>query len=415
MNLAGKKILLGITGGIAAYKTPILVRRLRQAGADVRVVLTRAAEEFVTATALAAVSASPPRTALFDVQAEAAMGHIELARWADCVIIAPATANCLAQLAQGAAQDLLTTLCLATRAPIVVVPAMNNVMWESPPVQSNLDRLLGFGHGVMPPDTGEQACGETGPGRMPEPEAIVEFLQRYLAGLQPIRSSLLEGLRILITAGPTREAIDPVRFISNHSSGKQGYAFAQAALELGARVTLVTGPTTLTPPPGARTIDVTSAREMLDAVNAELPGTDMFIGVAAVADYRPRDVYDHKIKRVEQGIDAIALVPNPDIIASVAASIDRPRLVVGFAAETQDALPNARAKLQRKNLDAIIVNDVSDKRIGFNSDDNAATLVTTTGEVFFSARPKRALAHDLLLNLHELMNRGLAPTNPQPP
>lgn len=415
MSLAGKKILLGVTGGIAAYKAPILVRRLRQAGAEVEVVLTRAAQEFVTPTSLAAVAGRPPRTGIFDLDAEAAMGHIELARWADSIVIAPATANCLAQLAHGAAPDLLTTLCLATRAPIVVVPAMNNVMWESPPVQANLVRLQDFGYAVIPPDSGEQACGEIGPGRMPEPEAIVGFLDHLLAKLEPPRSTPLDGLRVLITAGPTREAIDPVRFISNHSSGKQGYAFAQVARDLGATVTLVTGPTTLAPPAGVRTIHVISALEMLDAVTAELPGMDMFIGVAAVADYRPRDVHDQKIKRVEKGIDAIALTPNPDIIATVATSSQRPKLVVGFAAETQDALPNARAKLLRKNLDAIIVNDVSDQRIGFNSDNNAATLVTSDREVFFAARPKHALAHDLLLNLQQLIGSGLAPTNPQRP
>lgn len=408
MGLAGKKIVLGVTGGIAAYKAPTLVRRLRQAGADVQVVMTRAAMEFVAPTALAAVAGRPPRESLFDLHAEAAMGHIELARWADVVLIAPATAHSMAQIANGLASDLLTTLCLASRAPLVLVPAMNNAMWEAAATQANLGRLSALGHTVMPPESGEQACGEVGPGRMPEPEAIVQFLNRRLSSTLP-----LKGLKVLVTAGPTREAIDPVRFISNHSSGKQGYALATEARELGAFVTLVTGPTALIPPANVRTVQVISARQMLDAVIAELPGTDLFIGVAAVADYRAREVLEQKIKRIEKGIDAIELVPNPDIIATVAASAHRPRMVVGFAAETEDVLNNARAKLLRKKLDAIIVNDVSNPTIGFNSDNNAATLVLADEEVFMDARPKAVLARDVLLKLRDKLTGGLAPTNPE--
>lgn len=409
MSLFGKRILLGISGGIAAYKAPILVRRLRQAGAEVQVVLTHAAREFVTPATLAAVAGAPPRTELFDLTAEAAMGHIELARWADCVLIAPATAHCLAQLAHGMAGDLLTTLCLATRAPVILYPAMNNVMWTATAVQSNIAMLRSFGHIVRDPDAGEQACGETGPGRMPEPETITKDLEGYFS-----ISQRLQGLHILITAGPTREAIDPVRFISNHSSGKQGYALAEAALGLGATVTLVSGPTSLDPPAGARVVRIESAREMLDAVLSAISGEgiDAFIGVAAVADYRPRVVVDQKIKRVEHGMESVELVPNPDIIATVAAHPKRPRLVVGFAAETEHALEHARAKRIRKQLDSIIVNDVSNKAIGFNSDENAATLITAGEEVHFPARPKRDLARDLLLALYEERTGRLAPTNP---
>ncbi|MBM4203328.1 MAG: bifunctional phosphopantothenoylcysteine decarboxylase/phosphopantothenate--cysteine ligase CoaBC [Gammaproteobacteria bacterium] len=407
MNLIGKKIVLGICGGIAAYKTPILVRRLRQAGAEVQVVMTRAATSFVTPTSIAAVSGRAPRDDLFDLQAEASMGHIELARWADCVLIAPATAHLLGQLAGGLASDLLTTLCLATRCPVMLFPAMNNVMWESRPVQANVQRLSEFGYHIFQPDSGEQACGETGPGRLPEPEDITPHVISFLN-----TSRMLAGLRVLITAGPTREAIDPVRFISNHSSGKQGYAFAEAALDLGADVTLVSGPVALPPPKGAHVIQVQSAEQMLSAVLSKLNSTDVFIGVAAVADYRPKEVHEQKIKRVEQGLDAIPLVANPDIIATVASSPHRPRLVIGFAAETQNTIANAEAKLIRKKLDAIIVNDVADKRIGFNGDNNAATLITATGRKFFDQRPKHWLARDLLLELSSRLTGGLAPTNP---
>jgi phosphopantothenoylcysteine decarboxylase / phosphopantothenate---cysteine ligase len=408
MVLAGKRIVLGITGGIAAYKTPTLVRRMRQAGAEIEIVLTRAAEAFVTANALAAVSGKTPRTDLFDLEAEAAMGHIELARWADCLLIAPATAHCVAQLAHGLAADLLTTVCLATRAPVLIAPAMNNVMWESVPVQSNIERLKAQGRIVVEPASGEQACGEFGSGRMPEPEQLVEILQQHF-----VESAPLAGTRFLITAGPTREAIDPVRFISNHSSGKQGYAIAAEAIRLGAAVTLITGPTALVPPPTARVIRVESARQMLAAVLGELSNTDIFIGVAAVADYRPRDVFDQKIKRVEHGIESVALTQNPDIIATVAAHPDRPKLVVGFAAETQNPMENARAKLLRKKLDAIVVNDVSKSGIGFNSDHNAATLINATGEQVLPLQPKTRLARELVLAIHRQYASGLAPTNPQ--
>ena len=408
MTLAGKHILLGITGGIAAYKTPMLVRQLRQAKAEVQVVLSRSAHQFVTPHALAAVTGSPPRSDLFDLEAEAAMGHIELARWADLVLIAPATAHCIAQLAHGFAGDLLSTICLATRAPVILAPAMNVVMWEAAAVRANICRLQEHGRVILGPAIGEQACGEFGLGRMLEPDELVIALQgQFNEPDQP-----LQGLRFTITAGPTREAIDPVRFISNHSSGKQGYAIASVAASLGAQVTLIAGPTALAPPPGVTTMRVESAQEMLAAALQAATDCDVFIGVAAVADYRPATTRTQKIKRNDDGLDAIPLVQNPDIIASVASLASRPTLVVGFAAETNDALRYAREKRVRKCLDAIVVNDVSDSSIGFNSEMNAATLITADNEHFFPAQAKSALAEALVLEFAEMIRRRLAPTNP---
>jgi len=407
MTLAGKHILLGITGGIAAYKAPMLVRLLRKAGAEVQIVLTLSAEQLVAPHALAAVAGSVPRSNLFDLDAEAAMGHIELARWADVILIAPATAHCLAQLAHGFAGDLLSTVCLATRAQVLLAPAMNQVMWDAASVQANVRRLQEHGRVVLEPASGEQACGEVGPGRMLEPEALVAALNAlFTKADQP-----LSGLRFTITAGPTREAIDPVRFISNHSSGKQGYAIASAAASLGATVTLISGPTVLSPPPGVTTVQVESARQMLDAVLEYTTDCDVFIGVAAVADYRPATSRSQKIKRHEDGLQTIALVQNPDIIATVAELATRPTLVVGFAAETNDALRHARDKRVRKKLDAIVVNDVSDPTIGFNSDLNAATLITANGEQFFPAQTKSMLARALVLELAGTIQRRLVPTN----
>ncbi len=408
MTLAGKHILLGVTGGIAAYKAPMLVRLLRKAGAEVQIVLTRSAEQFVAPHALAAVAGSIPRSDLFDLDAEAAMGHIELARWADVVLIAPATAHCLAQLAQGFAGDLLSTICLATRARVLLAPAMNMVMWEAASVQANVLRLREHGRVVLGPASGDQACGETGPGRMLEPEELVAALDALFTNVdQP-----LSGLRFTVTAGPTREAIDPVRFISNHSSGKQGYAIASAAASLGAAVTLITGPTALPLPPGVTTIQVESAQQMLDAVLEHTTDCHVFIGVAAVADYRPANSRAQKIKRHEDGLQTIALVQNPDIIATVAGLPTRPLLVVGFAAETNDALRHARDKRVRKKLDAIVVNDVSDPSIGFNSDLNAVTLITAEGERVFPAQAKSLLARSLVLELARTIQSRLAPTNP---
>ncbi|MDE0270099.1 MAG: bifunctional phosphopantothenoylcysteine decarboxylase/phosphopantothenate--cysteine ligase CoaBC [Gammaproteobacteria bacterium] len=397
MSLAGKHILLGVTGGIAAYKAAILVRHLCNEGADVQVVLTQGAAQFVTPITLQALSGRPVRDDLWDQEAEAAMGHIELARWADLILVAPATAHFMANLAQGAAPDLLTTLCLASDAPVLLAPAMNQAMWRDAATQRNAATLAADGKRLIGPDDGEQACGDLGPGRMAEPEALLEAVQA--AFLSPC----LAELNVLVTAGPTREALDPVRFLSNHSSGKQGYAIAKAAADAGARVTLVSGPCGLPAPANVECIEVTSALDMHEAVQARAAEQALVIGVAAVADYRPATQAPQKIKkeRVVQSDASVALVENPDIIASVAALPNAP-VVVGFAAETENALDNARRKRRRKGLDAIVVNDVSDPKIGFNSDHNAATLIWADGEVELAYQGKEALAANLIQHLANL-------------
>jgi phosphopantothenoylcysteine decarboxylase / phosphopantothenate---cysteine ligase len=374
--LTDRRIIVGVSGGIAAYKTPWLVRRLRETGADVQVVVTRGALQFVTETTLQAVSGRPVRGDLWDPAAEAAMGHIELARWADLLLIAPATADLLSRLAHGRADDLLTTLRLATRAPVLLAPAMNVAMWEHPATRRNLDRLIADGCMVAEPDSGPMACGEFGPGRMVEPEALAIRAAQLLAGGGP-----LAGRRLLITAGPTREAIDPVRYISNHSSGKQGYALAAAARAAGAAVTLVSGPVSLPTPSGIDRVCVVSANEMYEAVLARVDACDVFIGVAAVADYRPATVADRKLKKEPGGARGmhLDLVENPDIIAAVAAHPRKP-LVVGFAAETHDAMAFGRDKRARKGMDLIVVNDVSEEGAGFASDDNRVCLIWDGGE-----------------------------------
>ncbi len=405
MDIAGKNILLGVTGGIAAYKTPMLVRLLRQAAADVQVVLSRGAREFVTPTTLQAVSGRSVRDDLWDADAEAAMGHIELARWADLVVVAPATAHCMASLAQGLAADLLSTLCLATDAPIVLAPAMNQAMWRAPATQRNAAILRGDGHALVGPAEGEQACGDTGPGRMVEPEDLFQAI------CQSFAERCLDGLRVLVTAGPTEEAIDPVRHISNKSSGKQGYAIAAAAATAGAQVTLVSGPCNLAPPPGVDLVDVTSARDMYDAVHARIARQHLFVGVAAVADFRPAEATGHKMKKDAVGSRfELAFEENPDIIASVAALPERP-VVVGFAAETQKVLEHARDKRRRKRLDAIVVNDVSRRGIGFNSDSNAATLIWDDGELALPYQSKQSLAQSLVRHLAEIFADPLAGAN----
>ncbi len=424
--LSAKKILVGVTGGIAAYKAPELVRELRQAGADVQVVMTSSATQFVTATTLQAVSGQPVRNTLWDAAAEASMGHIELARWADLILIAPATADRLSRLASGHADDLLGALYLATRSPVALAPAMNTVMWEAPATRRNLATLETDGVHLIGPDIGDMACGETGPGRMSEPQEVVRAVVEILATDQPrarIREISLDGGRslagkhVVITAGPTREAIDPVRYISNHSSGKQGYALAAAALAAGARVTLISGPVTEPVPEGAELVPVESARDMHAAALAAAPDGDLFIAVAAVADYRPETVAKQKIKKTDnddQGLH-LDLVQNPDIVAAVAALPDGP-VVVGFAAETHDALAHARGKLARKGLDAIVVNDVSRQDIGFGTDENAATLIWADGEIALPKQNKADLAQAILTKLSELFMhrfvRQLANTNP---
>jgi phosphopantothenoylcysteine decarboxylase/phosphopantothenate--cysteine ligase len=416
-GLQDRRILLGIGGGIAAYKTPELVRLLRRAGAEVQVITTRSASRFVTSTSLQAVSGSAVRDDLWDSAAEAAMGHIELARWADALLIAPATADLLSRLAHGRADDLLTAVCLASRAPRYLAPAMNTAMWEAPATQRNVQQLLADGARVLGPGSGEQACGETGPGRMREPAELVADLEAAFQSTA-IRGALA-GRNVVITAGPTREALDPVRYLSNHSSGRQGYAFAEAARDAGARVTLISGPVSLTPPAGVELVTVESARDMHAASLELAAGADLFVAVAAVADYRPAQSAAQKIKKERSESDngapglTLELVENPDIVAAVAALEKRPRVVVGFAAETERVAEHARGKLLRKRLDAIVVNDVSQADIGFESPDNAATLILADGERSLAKQSKYSLAATVLRELCGHFEAQLALANPE--
>lgn len=368
-RLQRKRIVLGVGGGIAAYKSAELIRRLRDQGAEVRVVMTRAAREFITPLTLQALSGHPVFNDLLDPAAEAAMGHIELARWADLILVAPATADLMARLAQGLADDLLTTLVLASDAPVALAPAMNQAMWRDPATQANAERLAGRGMRLFGPGAGSQACGDSGPGRMLEAD---ELAQR---AADCFERGLLTGRRVLITAGPTREAIDPVRYVSNHSSGKMGFALAEAAAEAGAAVTLVSGPVHLPTPQRVARIDVVSARDMLAACEGSMP-CDILIAAAAVADYRPEAVASQKMKKDPGSDDGLTLrlVRNPDILATLAARADRP-FSVGFAAETEHLLDYAARKLKSKNLDLIVANDVANPQIGFNSEDNAVSVI----------------------------------------
>lgn len=387
-QLNNKHILLGVTGGIAAYKAADLIRRLQDHGANVRVVMTEAAQQFITPLTLQALSGNPVHYDLLDPQAEAAMGHIELARWSDLVLVAPASADFMARLASGQANDLLTTLCLATDANIAIAPAMNQAMWRDQTTQQNLKRLEQNQIRIFGPGDGSQACGDIGPGRMLEPTQLAELTA------QQFQSSLLDGVRLVITAGPTREAIDPVRYISNHSSGKMGFALAEAAVEAGASVTLIAGPVALNTPERVTRIDINSALEMHQAAMSYLPDCDIFIGCAAVADYRPVAAAEQKIKKSANEM-SINLVRNPDIIADVAAHAHRP-FTIGFAAETQDLLGYAKSKLARKKLDLIIANDVANTAIGFNSDQNAVTLVWRDGDSTLPLASKQQLARTLI-------------------
>ena len=388
-SLSGKKIVLGVTGGIAAYKSPDLVRRLRELGAEVQVVMTAGARQFVTPLTFQAVSGREVRDALWDPAGEAAMGHIELARWADLVLVAPATADFISRLAGGRADDLLTTLLLATQSKVALAPAMNRVMWSHPATQANVALLCDRGVTVLGPGVGEQACGETGEGRMLEP---AELAAHAVALLGP--RGVLQGCRLLITAGTTRERIDPVRFISNRSSGKMGFAVAAAAREAGAEVVLVAGPVALPTPVGVRRIDVESASDMLEAVQREIPGTQVYISTAAVADYRPAKPADRKIKKTESALD-LDLERTVDILAAVAARPDRP-FVVGFAAETNDVEMHARQKLAKKNLDLIAANEVGDDKV-FEKDDNALMVLWRNGgRQDLGPGPKARIAHELI-------------------
>jgi phosphopantothenoylcysteine decarboxylase/phosphopantothenate--cysteine ligase len=384
--MKGKRILLGVTGGIAAYKSADLVRRLIERGAEVQVVMTAAAREFITPMTFQALSGRPVRTDLWDPHAEAAMGHIELARWADLVLIAPASADFLARLAHGLADDLLATLCLATTAPIVVAPAMNQQMWDNFATRANVATLQQRQVRVLGPGVGGQACGEIGPGRMLEPHEITTAIWPALT------DGPLKGCRVLLTAGPTRECIDPVRFVSNRSSGKMGFAMAEAMAGIGAEVVLISGPVALPTPLGVRRIDVESCEQMHAAVEAELPGTAIFIGTAAVADYRPLHVAPEKIKKVSEGFN-LELIRTPDILASVAAREPKP-FVVGFAAETSAVEQHAREKLLRKNLDMIAANEVGHAK-AFDCDDNALTVLWRGGRIELPRASKSELAHAL--------------------
>ena len=386
--MQGKRILLGVTGGIAAYKSPDLVRRLRERGADVQVVMTAAAREFVTPLTFQAVSGHAVRTDLWDPAAEAAMGHIELARWADLVLVAPASAGFISRLATGQADDLLTTICLATEAPIALAPAMNRVMWANAATRANVTTLQSRGVQTFGPAEGDQACGEVGAGRMLEP---IELADR--AATVVLRNGPLQGRRVLITAGPTRERIDPVRFISNRSSGKMGFAVAQAAREAGAEVVLVCGPVSLPTPPGVRRVDVESAADMLTAVLREVEGIDIFISTAAVADYRPAQAAEQKIKKTSDTLD-ISMERTVDVLATVAARPDRP-FVVGFAAETESVEQHARAKLMKKNLDMIAANEVGHDK-AFDCEDNQLIVLWRNGREELGRASKLALARELV-------------------
>ena len=410
-RLAGRRILLGISAGIAAYKSAQLARLLKQAGCEVRVVMTAGAQAFITPLTLQALTGEPVRTSLLDPEAEAGMGHIELARWADTILIAPATADLMARLVLGMADDLLTTLCLASEAEKIMAPAMNQAMWRHPATQRNATCLAQDGWQLLGPASGDQACGDVGPGRMLEPEAIMAQLMGSPDAAQtpqepPEQQAPLsaQGLHVVITAGPTREPLDPVRYLSNHSSGKMGYALATAAAQLGAQVSLISGPVNQATPEGVTRIDVETAVEMHTASRQLIDGCDLFIGCAAVADYRAEAPAAHKIKKREGEEElTLKLVKNPDIIADIASARDiasgRP-FVVGFAAETRDLESYARDKLQRKRLDMIVANDVSTAGLGFGADDNAALLLWRDGEgeggESLPPQPKRELARAVI-------------------
>ena len=383
-------IVLGITGGSAAYKAPDLVRRLRERGGDVQIVMTASAEEFVTGTALLAVSGRPIRSNLWDKEAEAAMSHIELARWADVVLIAPATAEVMARIVSGGAPDLLTTICLATEAPLAVAPAMNHVMWNNPATQANRKVLEERGVYILGPGVGSQACGETGAGRMLEPDAIATAV--FDLGTSK-GEGLLAGKKVVITAGPTREPIDPVRYISNRSSGKMGYAMARAAIAQEAEVVLISGPVNLPEPAGAEVRSVLSAQDMYEAAHDAMEDADIFISAAAVADYRPADIKEQKIKKNDESM-SIDLVRCPDILASIAA-LDAGPFTVGFAAETEKVDDYARSKLEKKKLDMIIANRVGDD-CGFDTDDNSVSVFWSDGERRFPTARKSELARNLI-------------------
>ena len=394
------RVLLIIGGGIAAYKSLLLIRELARRGIESQVILTKGGTEFVTALSAGALSGKPVFTDLWELDAKADMGHIELSRSADMIVVAPATANLMSRAANGVADDLATTTLLATDKRVLYAPAMNVRMWEAAANQRNVKTLAGDGALFIGPDVGDMACGETGPGRMAEPDAIADAVEGALMGdmsLDGMRGAKpLTGRKAVVTAGPTREPIDPVRYISNHSSGRQGYAIAQALADQGAEVTLVSGPTALPAPHGVTRIDIESAREMLAAVEAALPA-DIFISVAAVADWRPATQHDKKAPKPKNGIPPLEMVENPDILARLCKAKTRPKLCIGFAAQTHDVVKLARAKRKRKGCDWIVANDVSGDVMG--GDKNAVTVVTETGEENWPRADKRAIARQLAMKI----------------
>ncbi len=386
-QLVGKRILFGVTGGIAAYKSAVLLRLLRTNGADVRVVMTSGASEFVTPLTFQALSGKPVHSDLLDLEAESAMGHIELARWADLILIAPASANFIARYANGFANDLLSTICLATTAPVALAPAMNQQMWLNSATQENLEKLKSRGICILGPAEGEQACGENGPGRMLEAEDIAALIAKSF------ETNILSGSRVLVTAGPTREAIDPVRYISNRSSGKMGYAVAMAAIEAGAQVSLVSGPVNLPEPERIKLTRINSATEMYNVVMQNICDTDIFISAAAVADYSVESVAQQKIKKSDDSFE-LKLRKNPDILSHVS-TMQSPPFTVGFAAETENLEANAQAKLHSKKLDMIAANHVGDGQ-GFDVDTNALTVFWENGQKHLEHAPKTRLARNLI-------------------
>ena len=398
--LFNKHVILAISGGIAAYKSAELVRLLIKSGAQVQVVMTSGATEFITPLTLQALSGNRVHQHLLNPQAEAGMGHIQLARWADILLIAPASANVMARIAQGKADDLLTTLCLATGAPILLAPAMNQAMWADQATQANLQTLQQRGYQVHGPAEGEQACGDVGAGRMLEPSQLLLALE------QQFEQGLMANKKVVITAGPTREAIDPVRYISNHSSGKMGYAMAVAARDQGAQVVLISGPVQITAPPDVTLVQVESAQQMLDASLSAGQGADYFIATAAVADYRPAQIAQHKLKKqnTSHGL-TLELVQNPDILAAMAQQFPH-TIHIGFAAETQALISHAQTKLKTKAVDMIIANDVSDTSIGFNSDNNRVSIVTADGVEDLPLLSKSQLAQQLLAAICQLPHKA---------
>lgn len=397
-SFANKHILLGVTGSIAAYKSADLVRRLREQGAIVRVVMTEQAKRFITPLTMQAVSGLPVSSDLFDEAAEAAMGHIELARWADLILIAPATADCLARLLAGRAPDLLSAICLASNAPLAIAPAMNQGMWKNTFTEQNQQQLAKRGVTILGPASGQQACGDVGLGRMLEAEAIIAALPPLLGV-----TGALAGLNVLITAGPTQEALDPVRYLSNHSSGKMGYALAEAACKAGAKVTLISGPTALQPPDDVHFISVVSGRDMQQAVLEHVAPAAIFIAVAAVCDFRPQIYHQQKLPKAQVSL-ALQLEPNPDIVSDVGNLPNKP-YIVGFAAETENLLANAKAKRERKKMDMIVANLVGNKK-ALAMDENEVTLITAHEQIDLPKMQKSLLANKIINVIsHQLKQR----------